>query len=226
MLVDAERTFLSQRSLPEMATFSVAVADDGVTIARNDLGAIHVPIEPRGSESDVTVWRSVVQARQVSSEIDRWFSNALKQPCSLVAMTDDSKRPVNPDYGALGDQVSFADGYPLLLANVASLSDLNARLEASVPMNRFRPSVVVEGWPAWDEDTWTGVQIGDVFYRVAKPCGRCLVTTTDQETGERGIEPLRTLATFRQVDRSVNFGMYLIPDNVGEVSVGDEVSVV
>jgi uncharacterized protein YcbX len=92
-------------------------------------------------------------------------------------------------------------------------------------MNRFRPSVIINGPGAWAEDGWRAVRIGDLRFRVAKPCGRCLVTTTDQVTGVRGIEPLRTLASFRQIGQSVNFGIYLIPDEEGQIRVGDDVAV-
>ena len=223
MLVDPEGNFLSQRNKPEMATFSVALADRGLIVGREGFGSIHVPLLPVGLAADVTVWRSVVRAQQVSGDVDEWFSEVLSEPTSLVVMTASSNRPVNPDFGRPSDQVSFADGYPLLLTNTASHDDLNTRLEAPVPMNRFRPSVVIQGPPAWAEDGWSRVCIGNATFRVAKPCGRCLVTTTDQETGRRGAEPLRTLATFRQVGQSVNFGGYLIPDSLGEIRVGDEV---
>ena len=225
MLVDSVSTFLSQRGNPELATFSVELIDGGVRVFREGHGSVHVPARPSGRIVDATIWRSTLRAQQVSVEVDRWFLDALGQHCSLLAMTDISDRPVNPDFSRHGDQVSFADGYPLLLVNRASLDDLNQRLESAVPMNRFRPNVVVQGPPAWAEDSWANIQIGEAVFRVAKPCGRCLVTTTDQETGERGVEPLRTLAMFRQVDQSVNFGMNLIPDKLAEIRVGDPVSV-
>ncbi|MHB8637658.1 MAG: MOSC domain-containing protein [Fimbriimonadaceae bacterium] len=223
MLVDGDRTFLSQRGTPQMACFSVEILENGLNVSRTGFGSIHVPASAEGVETDVTVWRSVVRARRVSSEADHWFSEALEQPCSLVAMTACSDRPVRVDFSRPGDQVSFADGFPLLLANAASLDDLNARLEAPVPMNRFRPNVVVRTAHAWAEDEWRQVRIGPVAFRAPRPCGRCLVTTTDQETGERGTEPLRTLATFRQVGQSINFGVNLIPDAEAEIRVGDDV---
>jgi uncharacterized protein YcbX len=140
-------------------------------------------------------------------------------------MPDDVERAVSPDHSRPGDIVGFADGFPLLLATTASLEDLNARLTVPVPMNRFRPNVVVEGCSPWEEDGWTQVTVGQVPFRVAKPCGRCVIITTDQRTGERGVEPLRTLATFRQKDGKVNFAQNCVPDADGVLAVGDELRV-
>jgi uncharacterized protein YcbX len=225
MLVDADGAFLSQRSNPELALFHVSAGPEKLDISRPCFGSIRGPLVPSGTERQVTVWRNTLSARQVSADVDEWFSEALGQAVSLVAMTKESDRPVNPDFAKQGDQLSFADGFPLLLANITSLEDLNARMGLPLPMNRFRPNLIVQHSAPWTEDGWKRIRVGSVRFRVAKPCGRCLVTTTDQETGERGVEPLRTLATFRQVDQQVNFGMNLIPDGVGEIRVGDLVSV-
>lgn len=120
--------------------------------------------------------------------------------------------------------MSFADAFPILLANTASLDDLNRRMETPVPMNRFRANIIVSGAPPWAEDSFKQVQVGQHQFRAVKMCGRCLVTTTDQETGVRGTEPLATMATFRKFDQTVNFGMYLVPDEPGVIHVGDGVT--
>ena len=225
MLVDADGLFLSQRSHAELALFSVSVGPQTLVISRPHCGSVRGPLAPSGPEREVSVWRSTLLAQQVSDEVDAWFSEALGQPVSLMAMTKRSDRPVNPEFAKPGDQVSFADGYPLLLANLTSLEDLNVRMGAPLPMNRFRPNLIVQHPEAWAEDGWKRIRVGSVRFRVAKPCGRCLVTTTDQETAERGVEPLKTLATFRQVDQAVNFGMNLIPDGQGVIRIGDKVRV-
>jgi uncharacterized protein YcbX len=141
-------------------------------------------------------------------------------------MPDDVERAVDARYGREGDFVGFADAYPMLLTTTASLEDVNARLDQAVPMNRFRPNVVLDGTRAWDEDRWTRLQLGPVPVRLVKPCSRCVVTTTDQRTGERGVEPLRTLSTFRQRENDVLFGINAVPDAAGEIAVGDPVSVI
>jgi uncharacterized protein YcbX len=146
-------------------------------------------------------------------------------------LDDPTRRAVNPVYARPGDVVSFADGYPLLLANVASLAMLNDWLaeagspEGPLPMTRFRPNLVIEGAAAWAEDAFVGgrLRIGSVEFRVPKPCDRCVVTTTDQETGVRGKEPLRTLGRYRNVDQLLMFAVNLIPDGTGTVAVGDAV---
>jgi uncharacterized protein YcbX len=125
--------------------------------------------------------------------------------------------------------VSFADGYPLLLTNTASLAAVNDWLceagDEPVPMTRFRPNVVIDGARPWAEDDWTGrrVRLGDVVLRAAKPCDRCLVTTIDQETGVVGKQPLRVLGQYRRRPGGLLFGMNLIPDRSGVLRVGDAV---
>jgi uncharacterized protein YcbX len=128
---------------------------------------------------------------------------------------------VNPERARPGDVVSFADGYPFLVISEASLSDLNSRLETPLVMERFRPNIVVSGVPAYAEDTFRHVRFGEVGFRAVKRCDRCSVTTIDPETGARGKEPLRTLATYRREDGKVWFGMNLIHDAEGTLSVGD-----
>jgi uncharacterized protein YcbX len=118
--------------------------------------------------------------------------------------------------------VSFADGYPFLIANEASLADLNRRAGTDLPMNRFRANLVVRGAEAWAEDHWQEFTVGEVRFRSAKPCGRCQVTTTDQATGEvRGPEPLATLSTFRDSAFGVRFGMNLVAIGTGTLRIGD-----
>jgi uncharacterized protein YcbX len=117
--------------------------------------------------------------------------------------------------------VSFADGFAFLLVSEESLADLNARLDSPLPMNRFRPNLVIAGAEPFGEDRLDAFRIGDVRFRVVKPCARCVVTTTDQATGERGHEPLRTLATFRRRDGEVFFGQNVVHEGVGPLRVGE-----
>jgi uncharacterized protein YcbX len=167
----------------------------------------------------VQVWRSRLEAR-VAAELPGGLR--------LVHMHDPTLRQVSLDYGSPEDRVSFADGYPVLLIGAASLEDLNGRLAVKLPMNRFRPNVVVEGSTPYAEDGWRRVRIGEIAFRVVKPCARCVVTTVEQATGTRGderTEPLRTLATYRKSALGVLFGQNLVPDGTGTVRVGDEVEV-
>jgi uncharacterized protein len=188
--------------------------------------------EPVDGESvEVSVWGFTGWAVRVGAAVDDWLSSALDQKVRLVWLADPTQRVVEPSYAAPGDRVSFADGYPLLLGNLGSLASLNdliaesGSLEGPLPMTRFRPNVVIDDAPAWAEDSWLGgrLRIGDVVFRVPKPCGRCVVTTTDQETGERGREPLRTLGRHRNTNQKLLFATNLIPDGRGWISVGDAV---
>jgi hypothetical protein len=142
-------------------------------------------------------------------------------------------RPVKPGPRLPGDRVSFADAYPLLVTTEASLRELNRRISEAlgdpVPMNRFRPNLVLSGSEAFAEDTWKRIRIGNVVFRSAGPCARCIMTTTDQTTGQRGHEPLKTLAAFRRDPREpsqVNFGQNLVNETKeGVLTVGDAVEV-
>jgi hypothetical protein len=185
--------------------------------------------EPGADMVWVNVWASKILAAAAGKAADEWFSCFLGRPLRLVYLDDPTRRQVDPEFGHPDDRVSFADGYPLLLTAVSSLEALNDWLiedrSEPVPMNRFRPSAVVAGTPAWAEDGWHRVRLGPVTFRVAKPCGRCQITTTDQSTGERGREPLMMLGRRRKFGQQLVFGQNLIPDGTGTIRVGDEVEI-
>lgn len=228
MLVDRKGRFLTQRALPRMALVSARLTDAGLTLAAPGMEPLTVPFEPEAParRQTVQVWVSVCEAAPVGEQADGWFAEFLGVPCRLVFMPDDTRRPVNPQYTAGEGIVSFADGYPLLLLGEASLGDLNARLASPMPMNRFRPNLVVSGVPAYAEDGWTKIRIGSAIFHGVKPCDRCGLITVNQETGEAaGPEPLKTLAAYRTQDQEVLFGRLLIPDGVGTVHLGDAVEV-
>jgi hypothetical protein len=182
---------------------------------------------PDAKTPTVTVWRSTLPAATATETAALWLSDILGRPCHLVFMADPASRPVDPAYAQPHDTVSFADGFPVLLASTASLDDLNTRLANPVPIGRFRPNLVVSNAVPWAEDAWRRIRIGDVVFRLPKPCTRCIVTTVDQQTGERPDpqEPLRTLATFRRGAGGVMFGQNMVPEAPGRISVGDTVHV-
>jgi hypothetical protein len=140
-------------------------------------------------------------------------------------MPDATVRPADPAYAPTGTRVSFADAFPFLLISEESLSDLNSRLTRPLPMNRFRPNLVIAGGEPYIEDTLERFDIGGIAFRAVKPCGRCVVTTTDQETTERGVEPLRTLATYRKEGGEVVFGQNVVHLGTGRLTVGAPVLV-
>jgi uncharacterized protein YcbX len=239
MLVDDQGTFVTQRTFPTLAQVEVALAEQGAQagVLPRDADALllrapgvpglrvsAIPSEG-AARRRVTVWRDQVDAVDCGPEAAAWFSAWLRTHVALVFMPDAALRPVNPKYALADDIVGFADGYPLLVASSSSLDDLNARMGAPLPMDRFRPNIVISGTAAWTEDTWRRIRIGDLTIRITKPCSRCVVTTTDQETAERGAEPMRTLARFRRVDNEVMFAQNAVPDGPGVISVGDPVTV-
>jgi uncharacterized protein len=233
LLVDPDGVFLTQREYPALARLVVRYDGAGPDIVVTSDGYPPLPVAaPAGNAEQlkVTVWRSTLLAASAGPEADAWFSGYLGSPARLVWLDDPTRRAVNPAYSRDGDVVSFADGYPLLLTNAASLDQLGEWLTADgeepVPMNRFRPNVVVSGFEPWAEDHWRRIQIGPVSFRGAKPCDRCVVTTTDQTTGERGRQPLRILAKHRRFDQTLLFGQNLIPDSPGVIRVGDPVVIV
>lgn len=222
MLVDEEGVFLSQRTIERMALFRVQVSDSGLTVTGPSGERFEVPHDPVQERLTVRVWQSEVEAVRVSDEADAWFTAEMGQSARLVYMPDETIRTTHPDFSQPGDHVGFADALPVLVAGEASLADLNARLEVPIPMNRFRANIIVSGSEPYAEDTWTGFTLGGVRFRHAKSCGRCRVTTTDQETAVVGKEPLKTLATYRRRENSVIFGTYYIPETWGRIAVGDE----
>ena len=227
MLVDDCGDFLTQRSHPRLALVRTRLDDARIYCERPSGDSLSLPLEPAdGPRMRVRIWRSTCEAVVVDSGADAWFSAHLDAPCRLVYMPDSERRAIEIPYGREGEIVGFADGYPVLLIEQASLDDLDARMSEPLPMNRFRPNIVVEGTAPFEADHWKRIRIGEATFRVAKPCARCVVTTTDQATGERGAEPLRTLATFRRgADGGVLFGQNLVPETRGIVRVGDVVEV-
>jgi uncharacterized protein YcbX len=225
MVVDAEGRFLTQRTLPRMSLVSVAVATGALRLSAPGMPALEVPLRPdRGRVGEVQVWDDRCQALWLEDASREWLSRFLGTPCDLVYMPDATVRAIDPERGP--GRVGFADAYPFLLASVSSLAEV-ARRGGEVPMERFRPNIVVEGAPAFAEDGWTKLRIGALAFRVVKPCVRCSTTTVDPELGAvAGVEPLRALATFRRSEEGVLFGMNLVNEDTGAIAVGDAVEVV
>ena len=223
MVVDKKGTFLTQRTLPRMALIHVELRGDHLAVRAQGISELSIPLREPGSKMlPVQVWNDSLDAVDVGEDAAAWFTQTLGLSCRLVRMPEHASRFVNPKYAPEKSPVTFADAFPLLLMSRASLDDLNSRLEEPVPMNRFRPNVVVEGSPAYEEDTWRSLRIGHVSFLVAKPCERCAIPTVDQDTGERGKEPIRTLSTYRTQNSKVYFGQNLIHEGRGILKVGDD----
>ena len=237
MIVDGEGRFVTGREHPRLVLVRPTAGEGFLRLATPGLPDVTVPVPDPGTSGlvPVTVWASRLDAAPASDEAARWLSAAIGQDVRLVYLDDPTRRPSPADYSQPGDVVSFADGFPLLLTGEASLGQLNEWIaegphagEGPLPMRRFRPSVVVTGAAPFAEDDWRLVRIGDVTFRNAKACGRCVFTTVDPGTAAKGKEPLATLARHRRWDGGMWFGVNLIPDAPragGVIHVGDPVQV-
>lgn len=234
MLIDGAGRVVTQRQQPRMAVLSAQpLAGGGVALSGPGGEPLRVEVPEPGRLLVAELHRSKVEVVEAAGAAHAWFSARLGAEVRLVHLDAPShRRPVDPAFGLQGETVSLADGFPLLLTTSASLDALNVLVamgdhpdEGPLPMDRFRPNVVVDGTAAWAEDDWERIAIGEVVFRVVKPCGRCVVTTTDQHTAERGREPLRTLARHRRAGKELLFGQNLIPEGTGVIRVGDPLRV-
>ncbi|MEU8761339.1 MOSC N-terminal beta barrel domain-containing protein [Streptomyces sp. NPDC048659] len=236
-VVDTAGKVVTQRQHARLALAAAGLLPDGgVTLTAPGLDALTVEVPdacPGTPTITVEIFGTPVEAVGADPAADAWFSAYLDSEVRLVHMDDPARRrPVDPDFALPGETVSFADGFPLLAATTSSLDALNSLIaqgdhadEGPLPMNRFRPNVVIDGTAPWAEDGWRRLAIGEVTFRVAKSCGRCVVTTTDQETAERGKEPLRTLARHRRDGSRLIFGQNLVPEHRGVIKAGDPVEI-
>jgi uncharacterized protein YcbX len=228
MVIDAERKFLTGRELPRLTLIRAQIDADGLRLDAPDLPTLALSRpDSSGARAVTEVWGTRVTPLLARDDAHMWISAFLKKPCRIVYMDDDCVRPVDASYGQAGDQVSFADGFPLLLISQAALDLLNMKLLKPVSMLRFRPNLVIARTAAHAEDHWKRIRIGEVDFDVSKPCTRCVFTNVDFERGERDPsgEPLRTLTSYRRSESGVTFGQNLIPRNTGALRVGDAVTV-
>lgn len=226
MVVGPDGGFLSQRSYPVLAGVGTRIESGRLVLEAPDRPRLEVALgELEGDERSVTVWSDRCRAVSAGPEAAEWFSSLLGSRCELVRMPNAGVRQVDRRFAEAGDRVAFADGFPFLLISRASVDELNHRLEEPVPADRFRANIVVDGCEPHAEDRWAEITIGEVSFRIAKPCARCVVVTTDQKSGARSSEPLRTLAEYRSVAGKVLFGQNLVHLGMGELHVGDEVRI-
>ena len=222
MVTDPDGKFLTQRTLPELALVRVAIEGARYVVRREGQPPLLLPFaHADGARVDVEVWGDRVHAL-VHEHGSDWFSRLLGGAVRLVFMPDDARRAVDPEYARAEDIVSFADGFPLLVVNRASLLALGD----SVDVRRFRPNLVVAGAAAWTEDDWRALAIGSeapVTLRTPKPCARCSIPGVDPESAAITKEPLRALAKLRTRDSQAWFGVNAIPDGEGTLRVGDSV---
>lgn len=229
MAVGPAGDFLTQREVPRLARVRpILGADDGGDGAPLVLEAPGLPrlrVPRARAPRTVRVWQDTVEARDCGDAAAEWLTAALERPARLVHISEGSGREIPAPYGRPGARVAFSDALPFLILTRASVEDLNRRLPAPLPIDRFRPNLVIEGAAAYTEDRWRRIRIGGLVLDVVKPCARCVVTATDQETGARGKEPLRTLAGYRKRDGHVWFAQNAVHLGTGVLEVGAAVEV-
>jgi len=227
MVTELDGTFITARQFPQMVRFTPAPVQDGLHLTAPDGSSSIVRFSDFApADAPTEVWGNHFTARIAPDAINRWLSEFFSRPVQLRWVGPELTRRV-AKFAAV--PLSFADGFPYLLTNEASLRDLQQRCPASVQMEQFRPNLVVTGAAAWEEDTWKVIRIGEVIFDVVKPCSRCIFTTVSPEKGQKHPtgEPLKTLQSFRtaQDNGDVDFGQNLIPRSSGVIRVGDEVEI-
>ena len=226
MLIDNAGQFLSQRKLPQMALIKTALTDRHLILSASGMENLPLPLTPIGGDLiNSTLWHDQCAVRSASQEADQWLSHYLNMDCRLVYQPDDMIRPVDPHYGHHTDNVAFSDGFPFLIISENSLASLNQEMQLNLPMTRFRPNLVISGCPGYAEDSWREISIGDIDFRLPKPCSRCAIPTIDPDTAQTGKEPLRTLNRIRRWQNNVYFGQNALHNQCGTLSVGDIVQV-
>jgi uncharacterized protein YcbX len=231
MLVDLDGKFLTQRQNPRLGRIQPHLSPEDfareeaqLKVSASGMEDFCPPLEPH-SRTEVEVWGFRGPAWDLGDECATWFSDAIGQSCRLVRFADDVQRKTSQRHTRRASEVAFSDGYPVLLLSVESLRELNRRLDEPVPMNRFRPNLVVRDAQPFAEDTWGEVRAPDLTLSVVKPCERCVITTIDQNTLTSDKEPLKTLAGFRRKDGAVVFGQNCVHHGTGTIRVGDALSV-
>lgn len=215
MLVDARGRFLSQRTHPRLALIRPELAADTLTLRAPGLEPLLLPLAPQGEPVRVTVWDDTCEGLDQGTAAADWASHAAGEPARCVRVAARLARRANPRFaGPDPVPLAYVDGYPVLVCNRASLEELNARMPAAVPMERFRPNLVLDGLPPFAEDRIRALKVGAAVLKLVKPCTRCVITATDQERGERSdLDPLPVLKQFRfdRTLRGVSFGENAVP---------------
>lgn len=225
MLIDEQNRFLTQREFPRLTLFRIWNEADHFRIGYEGSWVALLKEPGGGIHLRAQVWEDTVDVQEVDPDLSRWFSGHLQKPVRLVRFAEEAVRHHVASHSGQSVPVSLADAYPLLLASRASLDDLNSRLEQPVSMVRFRPNLVVEGIPPFDEEHWASFTVGNIRLQGIKACSRCSVITIHPETAQINQEPLRMLAGYRQRNNKVFFGQNCAPEQTGEITEGDEITI-
>jgi uncharacterized protein len=233
MLIDSKQRFMTQREFSRMSLILPSVDDERLKVNAPEMPELSLKIVKDGERLSSTIWKDTVEVIDQGDEAAQWFSKFLDTQCRLVRKAESYKRQVNQTYAPReSDQVSFADGYPFLLISAESIEDLNSILDDPLPINRFRPNIVIIGGRiAFAEDRIKTLKIGNITFDGVKPCIRCAIPTINQKTAERGSEPTKTLSTFRKGEykpgkSGIIFGQNLIHRENGSIKIEDPVTII
>ncbi len=226
MVVDEKGVMLTQRKIAKMCLIQPEIIENGLVLTTSAMDNLHVEIPYSNTKVNVKVWADQCQAYDAGDKAASWLSHFLSVKCRLVYFPDDEFRQVDKDYANEGDKTAFSDGFPLLLISQGSLDDLNQRLLIPVTMSRFRPNIVVKGCQPFAEDSWEMLRIGDITFRIVKPCSRCVIPSINIETAEKEEEPIKTLVSYRKRDKKIFFGQNVIANGSGPIDIGMSVEVI
>lgn len=230
MVVDKHGKFVTQRQQPRMCLIKPELIqpeliEQGISITAPGMDALTITAPAAVKTREVTVWNDQCSAFDCGDAVAQWLSHFLSIECRLVFFPADEIRQVDLQFAQEGDRTAFSDGFPILLISQASLDDLNSRMESPLPMERFRPNLVVSGCEPFAEDNWRRIKIGELTMRIVKPCSRCVIPSIDINSGEKGVEPTKTLLSYRKRDNKIYFGQNVIAEGEGEVKLGMPVEV-
>jgi len=225
MLVDEQGEFLTQRQVARMVLLNTDLNHGALSLSAEGQGSCRVTMREERKAINVNIWGDRCLANTVDNDVDLWLSDFLQQPCRLVEMSAQETRIVDQDYAQPLDQVGFADGFPFLLISQASLDEMNQYLNTAVTMSRFRPNLVVTGCEPFAEDRWRRIRIGDMDFRLPKPCSRCSIPGIDPQTAERDKALLHALAKHRRRDNKIFFGQNALHDSEGELAQNMRVTI-
>ncbi|MFA5982741.1 MAG: MOSC N-terminal beta barrel domain-containing protein [Methylococcaceae bacterium] len=226
MLIDHNQHFLSQRKLPKMALITTRISPPYLVITAPQMEPLLLLLQPAAGERiNSTIWQDQCAAQHISYAADLWFSDFLQHPCQLVYKPDDAVRQVDVNYAKPHDQTAFADGFPFLIISEGSLSALNQAMQLDLPMIRFRPNLVLAGCASYAEDYWREISIGEIGFRLPKPCSRCSIPNIDPSNASLGKEPLKTLNLHRKWQNQVYFGQNALHNQSGVLQLGDPVTI-
>ncbi|VAW62851.1 Flavodoxin reductases (ferredoxin-NADPH reductases) family 1 [hydrothermal vent metagenome] len=222
MLIDARAQMLTQRKHARMCLIQSSIQQASLTVSAPGMPDLSIPLNtprpetnsPAHTQIQATVWEDTCNADDCGQQAADWFSEFLSCPARLVRFADAEKRQVDLNFARPGDITAFSDGFPYLLISQASLDDLNSHLSTPVNMDRFRPNIVISGTDPFAEDHWKKIRIGNIEFSIVKPCSRCIIPSIDPGSAEKTVEPLKTLASYRQRDNKIFFGQNVIARKV------------